>query len=584
MLLCGGKFMLKSRIKWCYECNVPVLSRYCGLCGKMTYDCASDLKPTFDKERELFRKILKVDIPPLSFRYRNRIISNGETYLIFRTVKGTLVISRGPKRNCEHYDAGRDFLKRLIKANEDFLRKKETKAVEFIKRTREKFPSSKFVVLFGGGKDSAVTAMLAKKALRKVPLLFIDTTLEFPETYEFVERFSKVHDFILLRNKEGNFYRSSKDFFQLCKRLGPPSIYCRWCCHIFKEQPVREFINDEKDNNIIFLSGIRRLESRRRKNYSPLESGKKIRGQVLVQPILDWRDLEVWLYILWKRIEINELYKLGHSRVGCWVCPCTPPIMDVIRRITHYQLWAKFEKILIEYANENGRSEHWVKDSLWRLRRPKRQKYAINPISVKKDGKDILFLYKLPCKSLSLDHFKIIGNLETYDEKSFTVKSDFIQILGKFYEKFTELNVRYAMSNYMTWKGKIEKLIARSMNCIGCGSCTTSCSRGARKVKDNSIIITEKCNKCKLCLETPCAVENSEEFFTINMNPFIISMCERGLNMNHIIFFDNKLGQRVAESLRSANVNVEIHENGEVICVSSDFPRRKLEKLVARYF
>ncbi|MBI5252799.1 MAG: phosphoadenosine phosphosulfate reductase family protein, partial [Euryarchaeota archaeon] len=112
---------------------------------------------------------------------------------------------------------------------------------EFIKETSKKYSENFKVVSFGGGKDSVAVSFLVKKALRDIPLFFADTTLEYPETYEFIERFAHKYDFELVRDDNGNFYRSDQDFFELCKKLGPPSIRYRWCCYVFKAYSVNKF-------------------------------------------------------------------------------------------------------------------------------------------------------------------------------------------------------------------------------------------------------------------------------------------------------------------------------------------------------
>jgi len=533
----------------------------------------------FDKERKLLEKLLATSIPPFSFRYRNRIIVGGKTYLTFRidAQNERLIFLRGPSDEKQEYDLDKNMMERAIKANQDVLKEKETIAIEFIRKVHEK--SSQSVILFGGGKDSAVTAILAKMAIGDVPLLFIDTTLEFPETYKFVEKFSRIHGFELLKSEDEKFYGAKHDFFQLCKRLGPPSIYCRWCCHIFKEQPVRHFLNDWDNVDVNFLTGIRKLESRRRGNYFPVESGKRVTGQTLVQPIIDWKDIEVWLYIFWKRIEINELYEMGHARVGCWPCPCTPPFMDLMRRLTHHYLWTKFEKILLEYARENYRSEDWVKKSLWRLRRPKRRKSIIDPIMIKDDDEEILFTYKLPFRDSFPERFKVIGDLEV-NNRSFAVKSDSIEIKGKVQEGCIELKVKCNKASYTNSKRQIEKLLSRTLDCIGCGACTSSCPQGALRVIDKVVVVSEKCNKCGMCLKAPCVIEDSEELFVVKMDPFIVSPCEKGLKMNHILFPNEKLGKSVAKKLRSRQVNIELHDSGRVLCLDVNFPRRLLERIV----
>jgi phosphoadenosine phosphosulfate reductase len=322
-----------NSVKWCVNCNVPLIGEECGICGARGQECARDLKPIFYSERILFEKLLGIKFPLFAFRYRNRIISNGKTFLTFKldVVNKKLIPLYYQNENSEDEMDFAEGIKRTIKANIRHLKEKEKNAINFIREVSRNY--SQAVTLFGGGKDSATVAILTKEALGNTQLLFIDTTLEFPETYQFVEKFSKTYNLPLIKNNNGGYYRAEQNFFQLCERVGPPSIYCRWCCHIFKEQPVRHFINDHLKNpaNIMFLTGIRRNESRRRNNYTSVELGKRVIGQTLIQPINDWSDLEIWLYTFWKGIKINSLYELGHARVGYWPCPCTPPLMDFMK-------------------------------------------------------------------------------------------------------------------------------------------------------------------------------------------------------------------------------------------------------------
>lgn len=41
-----------------------------------------------------------------------------------------------------------------------------------------------------------------------------------------------------------------------------------------------------------------------------------------ILPIRKWTEMDIWLYTIWKDIEINPKYKKGYSRCGCHVsCP-----------------------------------------------------------------------------------------------------------------------------------------------------------------------------------------------------------------------------------------------------------------------
>ena len=73
-----------------------------------------------------------------------------------------------------------------------------------------KFEEEKVVISFSGGKDSTVTADVVIKALSNPSLVHIfgDTTLEFPLTYEYVNRYRGDYPqaiFLTARNNEQVF-------------------------------------------------------------------------------------------------------------------------------------------------------------------------------------------------------------------------------------------------------------------------------------------------------------------------------------------------------------------------------------------
>ena len=42
-------------------------------------------------------------------------------------------------------------------------------------------------------------------------------------------------------------------------------------------------------------------------------------------PILEFEDIDVWVYLISNNVEFNELYKFGYNRVGCTNCPYRSP-------------------------------------------------------------------------------------------------------------------------------------------------------------------------------------------------------------------------------------------------------------------
>jgi phosphoadenosine phosphosulfate reductase len=46
-----------------------------------------------------------------------------------------------------------------------------------------------------------------------------------------------------------------------------------------------------------------------------------VKGRFILNPIIDWEDLDVWEFIKLRNIMVNPLYSQGWNRVGCIGCP-----------------------------------------------------------------------------------------------------------------------------------------------------------------------------------------------------------------------------------------------------------------------
>ena len=90
-------------------------------------------------------------------------------------------------------------MENFINANKDRLNYIIDEASEFIRSTSAKYDRESIVISFSGGKDSTVTADLVTKALSDPSLVHIfgNTTLEFPSTIEYANRFRKNHPYAI---------------------------------------------------------------------------------------------------------------------------------------------------------------------------------------------------------------------------------------------------------------------------------------------------------------------------------------------------------------------------------------------------
>ena len=249
----------------------------------------------------------------------------------------------------------------MCAANEDLMTVVEDSTVKKIVKEYEKFKDKLdiFHVAFSGGKDSAVLLDLVKKALPKgsFVVIFGDTGMEFPDTYEAVKATKKQCE------EDGTpFYISRshfdpKDSWEL---FGPPSRTLRWCCSVHKSTPqtlkMREITGKENYTGLDYV-GVRRHESVARSTYEYENYGKKQKGQHSFNPLLEWTSAEIWLYMYARNVFINEAYKKGNSRAGCLLCPMSGGCSNYIRRYNYTENVDAFISIIKHKNNWDSYSE-----------------------------------------------------------------------------------------------------------------------------------------------------------------------------------------------------------------------------------
>ena len=236
-------------------------------------------------------------------------------------------------------------LNEKIKYSIDLLKKHEATAL--------KMNPDGYYVAFSGGKDSQVIYELCKIAGVKFKVHFNCTTVDPKEVLRFIH--TKYPDVI--------WHRPEKSMFKLIVEQGSlPLRHIKYCCRLIKEI--------HGINNIV-ITGIRKTESRYRKGRNEYDH-ICINGQdkLILLPILNWTDKDVWNFIRTQIVYYCELYDHGFTRIGCILCPnCSYKI-----KVKQLQIAPRFEyayKKAIRrcmqkgsyknFSNEDEVFEAWIK-------------------------------------------------------------------------------------------------------------------------------------------------------------------------------------------------------------------------------
>jgi phosphoadenosine phosphosulfate reductase len=381
----------------------------------------------------------------------------------------------------------------MVEANRELLGIIEQTTVKKILATYEKHKDKLdlFHVAFSGGKDSMVLLDLVKKVLPKgsFVVVFGDTGMEFPDTYETVEKVKK-----LCTDEEIPFYisKSHLDPAESWELFGPPSKTLHWCCSVHKSTPqtlkLRE-ITGKNDYAGLAYVGVRAHESTTRAGYEYENYGKKQKGQYSHNSILEWTSAEVWLYIYANNLIINEAYKKGNSRAGCLLCPRGGGKSDCIRNLCYKEEIRKYTDIIRNTIDENGiiNYESYIANGGWGARGSGRD--IKNNISRYKEEVDdnILKITITEPKTEWREWIKTLGEI-VFSYKIEDTKNGYTVKIPAYADKTS--NVKY-----------FKQVFHKAAYCIGCRVCEADCRNGCISFKKGLHI--KNCIHCGQCHTMP---------------------------------------------------------------------------------
>lgn len=187
------------------------------------------------------------------------------------------------------------------------------------------------IVSFSGGKDS--TAMLLMMLEKEMPIdrvICVDTTKEFPQMYEHIEKVQAMIEPLKIEIVKIDFdYWFGLHIKTKGKRKGEagygfPDFRNRWCTALKQESygkiaasmqynPRRRVGANSIPANVIEFHGIAFDEKERASNN---------KGRSIKYPLVEWQitEKQALNYCYSRGLDWGGLYEKFH-RVSCWCCP-----------------------------------------------------------------------------------------------------------------------------------------------------------------------------------------------------------------------------------------------------------------------
>ncbi|AEA12153.1 phosphoadenosine phosphosulfate reductase [Thermoproteus uzoniensis 768-20] len=372
--------------------------------------------------------------------------------------------------------------------NRAHIERKAKEAVEFLSRVFSQYKLP-VVVSYSGGKDSLVALDLVARTGHPYAILFNDTGLEAPETYDNVKE-------VVERYKAELIVASAGDrFWKALDEFGPPARDYRWCCKVIKLAPITKAVAERFPQGIISVVGQRAAESFQRAKLGKISSSRWVARTIVVAPLQDWIALEVWGYIFLHDLPYNKAYERGFDRLGCVVCPANEMAELELVRISYPGIYERLE----EKISEHYKDETYLRYGLWRWRKAipgdlkrfiKLSVKAEYPVRIRRTDRGLELAGVHPDAATALQLLKMLGEVRREGDTIRVVQKDGEVRLSS---DFSKIEGRAALD--------AAALVVRASICGHCDLCISWCpTKALRRNSEGRFVVDEsRCIGCLIC-------------------------------------------------------------------------------------
>lgn len=198
----------------------------------------------------------------------------------------------------------------------DFPTADDTKgALSVLEWAFSTYPEDQIVYASSFGAEAIVLIDLIQRIKADAHIVFLDTGLHFPETYEVIQKIEARFPKLRIEQKQPKLSldEQAAEYGSALWKRDPNQ-----CCYIRKVLPLQEALTAKQ----AWISGLRREQSPTRAHTEFLNKDDKFKN-IKICPLIHWSSEEVWSYIKTKDLPYNSLHDHQYPSIGCF--PCTQP-------------------------------------------------------------------------------------------------------------------------------------------------------------------------------------------------------------------------------------------------------------------